>query len=169
MAEDLDRVVKLSELLLTQQREVKEKEEELKAVKAAALRTEREDLPTLMTELGLTEIKLANGSTVKITEDVDCGITDATRDRALAWLLKNNFGGLIKTEVAVKFGRGDHDEATRVRDQLTKEYDGVVLVETVHWQTLKAFVREQMAGGKKIPMTYFNVYPYSKAVIKEKK
>jgi hypothetical protein len=38
--------------------------------------------------------------------------------------------------------------------------------EGVHAQTLKAFIKEQMAKGVDVPLELFGAYPYSKAVIK---
>ena len=163
---DLKRIVQLAELLRTHQTEIERLEEELKQLKAAALRIEREDLPLLMTELGLQEIKLGDGSVVKVSEDCDARISDATRTPALAWLNEHGFGGLIKTQIALTFGRGEHDKAIAVQQRLAADFDNVELKEDVHYQTLKAFVKEQLAAGASIPMDLFNVFPYSKATIK---
>lgn len=164
---ELTRIVSLAELLVQQQSEVDRLDAQLKEAKQRLMRTEREDLPDLMSEAGLTEIQLEDGSRVTIKEEVDAKITDKTRSQALKWLLDNGFGGLIKTQVELAFGRGDHDTATAVRDRLAADYDGVELKEEVHHSTLKAFVKERMAAGDKIPMDLFNVYPYNKAIIKK--
>lgn len=163
---DLERVVQLCELLERQAAEVDRLTEDLRGAKAAMLRTEREDLPSLMTELGLTQLKLADGSVVSLKEDVDARISDDTRPGALRWLLDNGFGGLIKTEVSLSFGRGEHDQAIHVVDDLQQHYENVALKEDVHPSTLRAFVREQMAAGTAVPVDLFHVYPYSKATIK---
>lgn len=165
----LERVVQLCELLERQSAEVDLLTDQLRTAKAALLRTEREDLPDLMTELGLTELKLSDGSVVSLKEDVDARITDDTRPGALRWLLDHGFGGLIKTEVSLSFGRGEHDDAVRVVDELQEHYNNIALKENVHPSTLKAFVREQMAAGTAVPVDLFHVYPYSKATIKRNK
>lgn len=162
----LTRIVDLAETLAKQKDELAALEAATKEAKRAMLETEREDLPALMGEAGLTEIKLSDGRRVTLKEDVDAKITDATRAAALSWLLENDFGGLIKTNVSIGFGRGDHDEAMQVRNELAGRYAGVELKEDVHPSTLKAFIRERLQAGEKIPMDLFNVYPYSKAVIK---
>lgn len=164
---DLKRIVSMAEMLVEQKEEVDRLDAQLKEAKKRMLVTEREDLPDLMAEAGLTEIKLEDGSRVTIKEEVDTKITDATRGAALKWLLDNGFGGLIKTNISLAFGRGDHDQASKVRDRLAAEYDGVELKEEVHHSTLKAFVKERMAAGDKIPMDLFNVFPYNKAIIKQ--
>lgn len=163
---DLKRIVKLAELLVKAQADVKSKDLALKEARQAALQLEREDLPLLMTELGLTEIRLEDGSLVQIKEDVDARITEANRGAALKWLLDHEYGGLIKTEVAITFGRGDHEKAIGVRDQLASTYDGVALLENVHHSTLKAFVRERLMAGDDMPFDLFGIHPYSKAIIK---
>lgn len=163
---EMERILSLAETLVEQQQEVDQLNEQLKEAKQRLYQTEREDLPTLMIELGLSEITLTDGSRVQIKEDLDAKITEKTRADALRWLLDNGFGGLIKTNVSLAFGRGDHDTAAEVRDRLAEEYDGVELKEDVHHSTLKAFVKERMAAGDQIPMDLFNVYPYNKAIIK---
>lgn len=164
--DSLTRIRGLGELLNTQIDEESRLTAELKAAKEARRRTEEEDLPQLMKEVGLTEIKLASGETVKIKEEVTCGITQANRDDALAWLIKNGFGGLIKTEIALAFGRGDRDLAERVAGELSQQgYQDLELKEVVHPGTLKSFIKERMAAGEAIPMDLFSVRPFDKATL----
>ena len=162
----LDRIVSLASLLVEQRDRVLRLKDELAEAKAAMLRTEREDLPELMAEFGLAEFKLSDGTLIKITEDVDARITDARRDEALRWLIDNGFGGLIKTSVAVTFGRGERDSAAALAERLDENYDTAHLEESVHPSTLKAFVREQLRDGNPVPFDLFSVYPYSKAIVK---
>lgn len=163
---DLDRIVQLANLLKRQREEVKTLTDSLKDAKEAMLRTEREDLPNLMMEAGLSEIRLDTGEKVSIQEDCDARITDATRDRALDWLLSHSFGGLIKTNISLDFNRGEREEAQKVLHELQERYEGVQLVENVHPSTLRAFVKERLREGDEIPFDLFNVFPYSKAVLK---
>lgn len=163
---DLKRIVKMAELLTKQQHEVERAEAALKAAKAALYRLEREDLPTLMEELGLKEIRLEDGSVIEIKKEVDAKITKENRLAALRWLMDNGYGGLIKTNVAIAFNRGDHDTAVEVRNQLAQTYSGVELEENVHHSTLKAFVKERLTAGDKIPFDLFGIHPYNKAILK---
>lgn len=166
---DLKRVVELAERLQDKIAEFNSLKDSLEIAKAEMLRLEREDLPELMSEVGLEEFRLKDGTVVKITEDCSAAITDATRERALRWLIDNDFGGLIKTQVTVEFGRGDRESAEALAQELAESRSGVECKEAVHPSTLKAFVKEQMRDGKPIPMDLFNVYPYSKAVLKTQK
>ena len=166
---DLARIVELAQLLVEQKARFEDLEERTKDAKAALMRTEREDLPMLMAEAGLQELRLADGSLVSIKEDCDAGISEANRPAAMRWLESNGFGGLIKTKIQLALDRGNHEEAVALRDQLAQTHPEVELKEEVHHSTLKAFVKEQLASGKAIPMDLFSVHPYSKATIKKGK
>lgn len=160
---DLDRVVKMAQRLVKEREEVANLDASLKEAKKALLRTEREDIPELMREIGLDEVKLSDGSVLSIEEKIDARITDATRDAALSYLRQNGYGGLIKTEVLARFGKGQRDEAMALADELSERVGDIRLKEEVHYQTLKAWVKERVEAGEQIPFDTFNVYPYSMA------
>jgi hypothetical protein len=163
---DLKRVVELSELLVRQQSRVDALKEELAAANADLVRTQQEDLPTLMLELGLTEIKLDDGRKVTVTEDCSCSITEKTRAAAMRWLRANKFDGIIKTQVTTAFGKGEAERAEKLTAQLREEGYDADCKDTVHPQTLKSFVKERMKASQPLPMDLFNVHPYHKATIK---
>jgi len=167
---ELSRVVALAELMRRQKQELEELTAKAEAAKKALAKTEREDLPDLMAEVGLSELKLEDGTTISIKEEVDAKITEANRAAAMRWLSDKGFGGIIKTEVSVLFGSGSHDDAERLVGDLAKSgYETAQMAETVHPSTLKAFVKEQLAVGTAVPFDLFGIYPYSRAIIKEKK
>lgn len=166
---DLQRVVALSELMRAQAAEVERLETELKAAKSAYLRTEREDLPTLMEELGLTELKLHDGTVVVIKPDVDCGISEERRQPAMRWLEDNGFGALIKTKVELAFGRDQRDVALRTAHSLEEQgFENVIMKEEVHHATLKSFIKEQLENARPLPLDLFGVRPYNKATLNKK-
>lgn len=158
---DLERVVQLATLLQEQKAEVERLTDELKQAKQAADRTEREDLPDLMLEVGIQSFTLKDGSKVEIQEQVSAAITAANHKRAMAWLTENDFGGLIKTVVEVQFDRGDHEHAAELVEELQGNHLAATMKETVHHATLRAFVREQMAAGATLPLDLFSVHPYN--------
>ena len=164
---DLKRVVELGELMRQQEIEVERLTKELKEAKKRFDQTSRDVLPDIMSELGLNEITLSDGSKITVKEEVDAAITERTRGAALDWLNENGFGGLIKTALSVSFGTGERDIALELMEQLAQDYPDTSMKEVVHPQTLKAFVREQMAAGAAIPMDIFNIRPYN--IVKLKK
>ena len=162
---DIARVTALAGLLVNTAARIAAIEAELAAAQADYLRVEREDLPELMREVGLTKLTLTDGTEVTLTEEVTAAITEDRRPAAHAWLREHNFGGLIKTLLTVPFGRGEEDEARRMAERIAEEHE-CSLDEKVHPMTLKAFVREQVEGGKPLPFDLFGVHPFSRAKIK---
>lgn len=165
---ELQRIVKLAELMVEQAQTVADLEQRLKDAKAALRRTETEDLPELMREVGLDSVKLNDGSTVEVVEDVDCGISEARRADAHDWLVSNGFGGLIKTQVITAFERGEIEEAMAYAAQATEAWPEhpATLKDAVHPATLKSFVKEQLAAGNDLPYELFGVRPYARAKYK---
>lgn len=165
--DSLARVAELSRLMLQQEADLERANMAAAAAKEALLRTKREDLPELMREVGLSSVRLASGETVTVNEDVSASIPAVMRERAFAWLEEHGFGGLIKTELTIQYGREEsdiaHADAERIAE-LTGRAPSVS--QTVHTQTLRAFIREQMEAGRTVPFDLFGVHPYSEAKIK---
>jgi hypothetical protein len=157
---DLQRALKLAELLLAARKHLEAVEAQLKTAKEDVRRLEQEDLPELMQELGLETFKLTTGELIEVKQDIECGISEERRARAHAWLTDNGFGGLIKTEVVAKFGRDERDAAVAAAEQIGGE-----MVERVHPSTLKSFVKEQMEAGRAIPFDLFAIHPFNRVKI----
>ena len=161
---DLQRAVQLAELLIELRNKVEDLETQLTKAKADVRRVEQEDLPDLMQELGLETFKLKTGEMVEVKPEVDCSISEERRTPAHNWLVENGFGGLIKTEVVAKFGKGEREAAVACAEAIGGE-----MTERVHPSTLKSFIKEQMAAGNPVPFDLFGVHPYSKVKITAKK
>lgn len=164
MSDALKRISELSQTLVAVQVKEALAEEELKRLQAERKRIETEDLPELMREYSLKSIELEDGSKVEVKEDVQCGITAANKEAAHQWLKDKGFGGLIKTDVTVEFGRDEQEAAERVADNIRKITNHpVIMDESIHWQTLKAFINEQREKGVDVPADLFSIFPFSKA------
>lgn len=161
---DLQRVKELAKLLIEQKKVVENLEAQLAQAKRDYARIETEDLPELMREVELQSITTDTGEIIEIVDEVQCGITEEKRPAAHRWLVNNGFGGLIKTEVIAKFGKGEYDKALEAASQI-----GGIVTESVHAATLKSFVKEQMKAGQNVPSDLFGIFPYSKAKLKSKK
>lgn len=126
----------------------------------------REDLPELLREAEVKELKLEDGTKVKLTENAIVSIIAAKKPEAHAWLEAGGFGGLIKTQVTVAFDAADREEAVKLATELQEKFPGAVEVSAdIHASTLKAFVKEQLEEGKTFPEDLFSVFPYSEAKI----
>ena len=111
--EDLDSVnegKKLSEQVVKLQKledEVLAKEEELKELKRKAELLSGEVIPTMMQEMNISTLKLADGSSVEVKPVYGASIPVAKKEQAYNWLRENGLGDLIKNEVTVAFGRNE--------------------------------------------------------------
>lgn len=165
--DSLVRVAELSRLMLQQEADLERANAAVAAAKEALLRTRREDLPELMREVGLSSVRLESGETVTVTDDVSAAIPAAMRERAFQWLEEHGFGGLIKTELTIQYGRDERETALADAERIAELTGRAPSVgQTVHTQTLRAFIREQMEKGNTVPFDLFGVHPYSEAKIK---
>lgn len=175
MSDQLERIMTMAEQLLQTQGRVKQLTDELADTKREMSRLEQEDLPELMREVGFSSFCLNDGSIVELTDDLSCGIADANRREAMAWLDSNGFGGLIKTKLEIIFNREDREFAIKLADRMADEAEKeeVIIdrevVENVHAATLKKFIKEEMEKGNAVPFDLFSIHPYSKVKIKKGK
>lgn len=130
------------------------------------LRRHTDDLvPRAMAEAGgITRIDV-EGLRVEVKPVYEASISRANAEQAFAWLRAHGHEDLIKNEVKVSFGRGE-DEAAREVERILRER-GVEpeARTTVHPQTLKAFVREQMEAGADLPHDLLGIYSGQRARI----
>jgi TolA-binding protein len=159
-----DQVEKLENL----QTQIKKQEDDLKQKKKDFEYLSGEVIPTMMAEMGLSHLKLMDGSSVDVKPNYSANITIANREAAFNWLRTNGLGDIIKNEISVSFGRNEDNKAA----------DYAVLAEGQGYQptqklkvepmTLKALVRERIEAGKEMPTELFNVFVGNKTTIKRK-
>lgn len=169
MKQNLAEIVSLSRQQLHLESLVADSEKALSDLKVQLRRVAEEDLPNAMEELGLKKLTLDSGETIEIKPDFVVGIPEVNKIEAFNWLESKGFGGLIKTEVKIAFGKGELSKAEKLLLALGKKKLNVGLTRNVHWQTLKAFVVEQTRAAKAIPLELFGAHPTTKAVITQPK
>ena len=89
------------------QRSVENQEENLKELKKKLEHLSGEVIPTMMAEMGLSHLKLVDGSSVDVKPNYSANITIANREAAFNWLRNNGLGDIIKNEISVSFGRNE--------------------------------------------------------------
>lgn len=124
-----------------------------------------EAIPDLLRECGLSELRMEDGSRVTVTDELDCGITEERRAAAHAWLRAHDLGGVIKIVLAVQFGRDEEANALRLKGELAKAGFAAVANESVHYQTLKATLKEERSQGHDVPAELFGLRPFAKTKI----
>jgi len=148
--------------------QVKTDEELLKDKKKELERISGEVIPTLLSEMGLSSLKLADGSAVDVKPYYAANISLKNREAAYNWLRSNGLGDIIKNEIIVSFGRDEDNKATTYVNLAKGQGYQPTQKLKVEPMTLKALVRERTEAGKELPADIFNVFVGNRTVIKRK-
>ena len=159
-----DQVVKLTNL----EDELANKEKELKELKRKVDLVSGEIIPTMMQEMNISTLKLADGSSVEVKPVYGASILVAKREGAFKWLRDNGLGDLIKTEVTVAFGRNEDIKASEYANLAKGQGYEPVQKLKVEPMTLKALVRERLESGQEIPSDLFNLFTGNRTKITRK-
>ena len=144
------------EQLETVRKKIITQEEEIKKLKEQEFKLENESIPTLLDEIGMKAVTLSSGSKVEIKENYKAH--EENKVEAHGWLRKNGFDDIIKNNIICSFGRGQEEVATNLLNKLTEAGENPIQKSDIHWQTLRAFVKEQIEKGSDIPQDKFGVY-----------
>ena len=144
-------------------------EQNLKDIKAEIQKVSGDIIPTMMSEMGLAELKLEDGSHLKVSTSYKAHITEANKEMAFNWLRDNGLGDIIKNEISVSFGRGEDNKAAHYADLAKGQGLSPTQKLKVEPMTLKALVRERIEAGKEMPTEIFNVFVGNKTTIKRSK
>ena len=161
-------VKNLSDQILSLQsleNEIKEDEEKIKTKKERADKLSGEVIPTMMKEMSLSSLKLADGSSVEVKPVYGASIPIAKREEAFNWLRNNGLGDLIKNEITVSFGRNEDNKAIAYAILAKSQGYEPAQKLKVEPMTLKALVRERLESGQEMPFELFNVFAGNKTKI----
>ena len=148
--------------------QVKNEEELLKEKKRDIEKISGEIIPTLLSEMGLSSLKLADGSAVDVKPYYAANISLKNREAAYNWLRSNGLGDIIKNEITVSFGRDEDNKATTYVNLAKGQGYQPTQKLKVEPMTLKALVRERIENGKDMPTDIFNVFAGNRTTIKRK-
>jgi hypothetical protein len=154
--------------LRTMEDQVKLQEEALKSSKRELEIVSGEIIPTLLSEMGLSSLKLADGSSVDVKPFYSATITVQNREKAFNWLRINGLGDIIKNEISVSFGRNEDNKAANYAELAKGQGYQPTQKLKVEPMTLKALVRERVEAGKEMPTDIFNVFVGNRTKITRK-
>ena len=159
-----DQVVKLQEL----EAELLVKEQEYKEMKRKVELVSSEVIPTMMQEMNISTLKLADGTSVEVKPVYGASIPADKKEEAYKWLRENGLGDLIKNEVTVAFGRSEDNKAQQYAVLAQGQGYEPIQKLKVEPMTLKALVRERIESGKDMPTELFNVFSGNRTKITRK-
>ena len=160
-----DQVTKLQSL----EDEIEEQEKKLKELKRNQELLSGEVIPTMMTEMNISTLKLADGSAVEVKPVYGASIPVAKKEEAYTWLRENGLGDLIKNEITVAFGRNEDNKAMAYATLAQGQGYEPIQKLKVEPMTLKALVRERLESGQEMPSDLFNVFAGNRTKITRSK
>ena len=160
-----DQVERLEGVMTT----IEKAEENLKLLKKNRDHISGEVIPTMMSEMGFAELKLNDGSFLKVSTSYKAHISEANKEAAYNWLRNNGLGDIIKNEISVSFGRNEDNKAADYAELAKGQGFQQTQKMKVEPMTLKALVRERIEAGKEMPTEIFGVFSENKTTIKRNK
>jgi len=162
LADQVERLEAMQQQLEIQEEAIKEKKKQIQHISG-------EVIPTMMSEMGLAELKLHDGSHLKVSTSYKAHISEANKEMAYNWLRENGLGDIIKNEISVSFGRNEDNKAADYAELAKRSGFTPTQKMKVEPMTLKALVRERIEAGKEMPTEIFGVYSENKTTIKRSK
>ncbi len=162
LADQVQRLEAMQQQLEIQEDAIKEKKKQIQYLSG-------EVIPTMMSEMGLAELKLHDGSHLKVSTSYKAHISEANKEAAYNWLRENGLGDIIKNEISVSFGRNEDNKAADYAELARGQGFQPTQKLKVEPMTLKALVRERIEAGKEMPTEIFGVYSENKTTIKRSK
>ena len=150
-------------------KEIEDIEENLKKKKKDLDVISAEVIPTMMSEMGLSQLKLMDGSMIDVKPFYNATITVANKESAFNWLRQNGLGDIIKNEMVVSFGRGEDNKAAQYAELAKSQGLQPAQKLKVAPMTLKALVRQRIEAGQEMPTEIFSIFVGNKTTIKRKK
>jgi hypothetical protein len=162
LAEQVVKLQKLEEELLA-------KEVEYKEIKRKVELVSSEVIPTMMQEMNISTLKLADGTSVEVKPVYGASIPADKKEDAYTWLRENGLGDLIKNEVTVAFGRSEDNKAQQYAVLAQGQGYEPIQKLKVEPMTLKALVRERVEAGLDMPSDLFNLFTSNRTKITRNK
>ena len=161
LADQVERLENLNQEIEKTEKDLKQKKKNLEHLSG-------EIIPTMMAEMGLSHLKLMDGSSVDVKPHYSANITIANKEAAFNWLRNNGLGDIIKNEISVSFGRNEDNKAADYAVLAKGQGFQPTQKLKVEPMTLKALVRERIEAGKDMPTELFNIFVGNKTTIKRK-
>jgi len=161
LADQVERLENLNQEIEKNEKDLKQRKKDLEHISG-------EVIPTMMAEMGLSHLKLMDGSSVDVKPNYSANITIANREEAFNWLRNNGLGDIIKNEILVSFGRNEDNKAADYAALAQERGFQPTQKLKVEPMTLKALVRERIEAGKEMPTELFNIFVGYKTTIKRK-
>lgn len=129
------------------------------------------NLPQALQEAGITEFAMNNGAKIEIKDIIRNGLSKdpAQRDNTFMYVMANGGQEIIKDHFEVDYSKGQYDDAIALRHLLQRNNIHFYEFESIHAQTLWAFLREKLREGEIPPFDDMGLYYAKHAEVKPPK
>ena len=162
--EVLDKTTNINKLadkikeLQAHQKQLEVQEDSIKQKKKDIELLSGEVIPTMLSEMGLSYLKLQDGSSIEVKTNYSATITQANKENAFKWLRENGLGDIIKNEISVSFGRNEDNKAADYAELAKGQGLEPQQKLKVEPMTLKALYRERIEAGLDMPSEFFHTF-----------
>lgn len=163
---DLSEIGKLAQKQINLEIEIENLENQVKLLKEELQDVSEYKIPEIMIRCGLSEFKTSDNRKVKVDKYYSAKITEENKEAAFQWLSNHGHMDIVKHNITVPLARGESDKSTAVKEALERMGITYSDDQSVHPQTLKAFVKEQVEAGTDLPLETFKVYIGNRTKIK---
>lgn len=164
----LERISTLCSMYRDLEKNIVELELKLKSKKEELEQVSRISIPSILNEVGLSEVKLSTGEKVTIEDKLKASISDKNFILAFNNMIKAEGGdesaeekieSLFKTKVTIS------DVKEETLDKLLDLDISYDLKKEIHWKTLQRYCSEKLDQGEEIPEG-ISVFQYQETKIK---
>lgn len=138
-----------------------------KAATASLVEVRERLLPDAMDNAGVKSIQLKDGSSLSVSMKYIGSISKDNEEAALEWFKSSGRIGAVTPILTVDTQKGHLEQAEGIYKMLIERDISCTLKPSVHWQTLRAVVRELYEAGDAIPEC-LSTYVINEAKIKRK-
>lgn len=158
----------LADELIEAEEQVRIKEEELAQAKGVLKDIAEKRIPEATEGMDGT-LDLGDGRKLVIKEEIRASIAGDKKYPAIRWLDDHGYGNIVKRKLELLFEREEEQLAKAVMETIRGAGFNVPIKEdhSVHWQTLVAWVKEQLSEGVELPTEVFGIYRQRTAKVKE--
>lgn len=146
---------------------IEEVEKELALKKSQLFFMTTREIPDAMREIGVEQFLTSTGLNVSLKKFYGASISSEHEIEAFRWLRQQGHGSLIKVQLDARFDKGKEGAAREAVKLVEGLASSLVVKESVHPTTLKAFVKEQLEAGTQVPVSLFGVFVETRANIKQ--
>jgi len=165
--DQLETIRALSQLQIKYEGAVNKLDQELKEAKKKLNDIMLYKLPDAMSAAGMESFVLSGGEKVDIKEDLTISVPKKRKPEIILKLRDTGHGDMITSSLTIDIIKGQDNMVGEVREKAKDLGLHVEQVENVNSGSLKKLLKEQMANGETVDLSFFGAFNVTKAVIKQ--